>query len=325
MYAPQSFSTSVGLMILSMLCWGSWANAFSLCRGRYRFELFYWDYAVGVLLSTLAFYGTLGPGLTDLTHVPPGPNALWGLAAGCVFNLGNVLLVAAISLAGMAIAFPLCIGLALLLGVGLSWWIAPQITVLPLLLGATLLLCSIGLDASAYRAMSRDRLSSRWGIAVATAGGVLMGLFPPCLQKALVGPGALDPYAASVTLAAGVALCTLATNGLFMRHPIAGGEIVTLRQYWRARPAYHLWGVLGGAVWGAGLVFNSIAAGKVSVAVSYAFGTGGTLVAVLWGALVWREFRGAPIRTLYYLFGMFVSFLAGILVIAWAKAMSPLR
>jgi glucose uptake protein len=225
----------------------------------------------------------------------------------------------------MAVAFPLCIGLALLLGVGLSWWVAPEIPVIPLLFGAMLLLCSIASAASAYRAMSHNVVSSNRGIKIAILGGVFMGTFPPCLQKALVGPGALDPYTAAVTLATGVVVCTLGTNGFIMRHPIAGGPPVRGADYWAAAPVHHALGLLGGAVWAAGLVFNSIAAGQVSVAVSYAFGTGATLVAVLWGALVWGEFRGAPQRSLHYLIGMFVSFLIGIVVIAWAKSIAPLN
>jgi glucose uptake protein len=146
-----------------------------------------------------------------------------------------------------------------------------------------------------------------------------MGLFPPCRQKALVGSGALDPYAASVTLGIGVVVCTIATNWLFMRHPITGGKPLRAAAYFGAAPAHHGLGLLGGAVWAAGMVLNSIAGNKVSIAVSYAFGTGATLVAALWGVLVWKEFRGAPRTSFYCLIGTFISFLAGIAVIAWAK------
>jgi glucose uptake protein len=323
MYIPGSFSASLFLMVLSMVCWGSWANAFNFCRGRYRFELFYWDYAPGVLLGSLAFFVTLGPGFRQFGQITTGANALWAILSGCVFSVGNVLLVAAISVTGMAVAFPVCIGLALLLGVGLSWWISPEVPMASLLGGALLLLLSICLDAAAYRAMTRQTKSSNRGIVIAILGGVFMGLFPPSLQKALVGPGALDPYTAAVMLGVGVVVCTLATNWLFMRHPIAGGEPLRAAAYWAAAPAHHGLGILGGAVWATGMVFNSIAGDKVSIAVSYAFGTGGTLVAALWGVLIWKEFRGAPRRSFYYVIGMFISFLAGIAVIAWAKVTMP--
>jgi glucose uptake protein len=319
MYIPESFSASLLLMVLSMVCWGSWANAFNLCRGRYRFELFYWDFALGVLLGSAALFITLGPGFSQLSQITAGANFLWAVLAGCVFSIGNVLLVAAISVTGMAVAFPVCIGLALLLGVGLSWLISPGVPMPALLAGAVLLLFSICLDAAAYRAMTRQTAYSNRGLAIAILGGVFMGLFPPCLQKALVGPAALDPYAASVILGIGVVVCTVGTNWLFMRHPITGGGRVRAAAYFGAAPAHHGLGLLGGAVWAAGMVFNSIAGNKVSIAVSYAFGTGATLVAALWGVLVWKEFRGAPRRSFHYLIGTFISFLAGIGVIAWAK------
>jgi glucose uptake protein len=320
MYIPETFGASIVLMVLSMLCWGSWANTFSLCRGKYRFELFYWDYAVGVVLGSLAFYAALGPGLGGLAQLAFGANAAWAVFSGVVFNIGNVLLVAAISMTGMAVAFPISIGLALLIGVGVSWAISPAITALPLAAGSVFLLISMGLDAAAYRAMAQQVVVSTRGIAIAVVGGVFMGAFPPCLQKALVGPGALDSYAAGLMLAVGVLLCTVATNWFYMRRPIAGGAPVGFRDYARATAIQHVLGLLGGAVWAAGMVFNSIAGGKVSVAISYAFGTGGTLVAALWGVLVWKEFRGAPKKSYLYLLGMFATFAAGIAVLAYAKA-----
>ncbi len=150
-----------------------------------------------------------------------------------------------------------------------------------------------------------------------------MGAFPPCLQKAIVGADRLDPYAAVVMLGVGILLCTILINYLLMRRPIAGGEPVTFAQFFAAPVGYHALGILGGAVWAAGSVFNFIAGDKVSVAMSYSFGMGGVLVAALWGVLVWKEFRGAPRRSYWYLLGMFVLFLAGIAVIAWAKSTMP--
>jgi glucose uptake protein len=312
-------------MFLSMLCWGSWANSFNLCRGKYRFELFYWDYAVGVVLGVLSLAGLLG----SAAAVFHGPLALtnvgWAVLAGVVFNLGNVLLVAAISVAGMAVAFPVCIGLALLIGVGMSWCIEPAVPLVPMAVGSALVLVSMILDAAAYRAISREVVSSVHGILIAVAGGLFMGAFPPCLQKALVGPTPLDPYSAVTMLAAGVLACTLVSNYFFMRRPIAGGPPATLAQYFSAPFRYHALGIVGGIVWAVGSVFNFVAAGKVSVAISYAFGTGGTLVAVLWGIFVWKEFRGAPRRSYVFLLGMFATFLAGIAVIARAKASMPPR
>jgi len=320
MYAPTTLTAAVLLMLLTMLCWGSWANAFSLCRGRHRFELFYWDYALGVLVGTLALSAMLGPQSAVFHGGMDSKNVAWALLAGTVFNLGNVLLVAAISLTGMAVAFPVCIGLALLIGVGLSWCIEPSVPAVPMAIGSLLILASMIMDAAAYHAMASEANFSKRGLVIAIVGGIFMGAFPPCLQKAMVGEHPLDPYAASVLLAAGVFVCTVLTNGFFMRWPIAGGKSARFEEYFKTSTHFHLLGIAGGIIWAAGGVFNFIAADQVGVAVGYAFGTGGTLVAAIWGVFVWKEFREAPRRAYYWLFAMFFFFIAGIGVIADAKA-----
>jgi glucose uptake protein len=320
MYSPETFAGSLMLMVFSMLCWGTWANTFSLCRGKYRFELFYWDYAVGVLLGALAWGALLGPGSAMFHGAVASDKAVWGIVAGVVFSIGNVLLVAAISLTGMSVAFPVCIGLALLIGVGLSWYISPVVSVAPLALGSALILLSMIMDAAAYRAMTGPVASSTRGIIIAILGGVFMGAFPPCLQKAMVGEQPLDPYSAVILLGVGTLLCTLVTNPWCMKRPIAGGAPVTFGQYFTAPGRHHALGIVGGIVWASGCVFNFIAGGKVSVAISYAFGTGATLVAVLWGLFVWQEFRGAPRLSFACLAVMFALFLLGIAVIGHAKA-----
>jgi glucose uptake protein len=319
MYSPETFAASLGLMVLSMLCWGSWANAFSLARGQYRFELFYWDYAVGIMLGVLGLAAVLGPQAAIFHGNMDAGKVIWGIASGVVFSIGTVLLVAAISLTGMSVAFPVCIGLALLIGGGVSWYIEPAVKALPMAIGCGLILVSVLLDAAAYRAKSGAVVSSARGIVIAVLGGAFTGAFPPCLQKAMVGPDALDPYSAVVLLGVGILACTFVTNYGFMRRPVAGGGPVTMGQFFAAPAKFHLYGILGGVVWAAGSVCNFLAGGKVSVAISYAFGGGATLVTALWGVFLWKEFRGAPRRSYWYLFGMFVSFLLGIAVIAWAK------
>ncbi|GAG45133.1 unnamed protein product, partial [marine sediment metagenome] len=228
-------------------------------------------------------------------------------------------LIAAISITGMAVAFPVCIGLALVIGVGLSWWIEPAVPGAALAAGAMLILASMVMDGAAYRAMSSSTVVSKRGLVIAVVGGIFMGAFPPCLQKALVGPTALDSYAAALVLAVGILACVVCTNYFLMRWPIAGGPAVTFSQYVRTSARFHVLGLASGVIWATGTVCNFIAAGKVGMAVGYAFGAGGTLVAALWGVFVWKEFRGAPLRAYVYLLAMFVLFIAGIVVIAYAK------
>lgn len=319
MYIPETFTAALGLMLLSMIFWGSWANAFSLARGQYRFELFYWDYATGILIGALILAALLAPQSALFHGGIDWSKAAWGIASGVVFNLGTVLLVAAISLTGMSVAFPVAIGLALLIGGGISWSIEAAVPAVPMAAGLGLILLSILLDAAAYKAKAGQMPVSTRGIVIAILAGILTGLFPPFLQKALVGETKLDPYAAVVMLGVGIVVCTLLTNYLFMRKPIAGGEPVSFGQFFRAPLKFHVYGLLGGIVWATGSVCNFVAGDKVSVAISYAFGGGATLVTAFWGIFLWKEFQGAPRRSYWCLAGMAVAFLAGIIVIAVAK------
>jgi glucose uptake protein len=311
------------LLVFSMLCWGSWANAFSLARGKYRFELFYWDYAIGIMLGVLTLAALLGPQAAVFHGAFDTSKAIWGIASGAVFTLGTILLVAAISICGMAVAFPICIGLAMLIGGGVSWCIEAAVPAGPMAAGLGLILLSVILDAAAYRAKGGATKISVRGIVIALLGGVFTGTFPPCLQQAMAGEGKLDPYTAVVMLGIGILGCAIITNSGFMRRPIAGGEPVSLRQYYTAPMKFHLFGILGGIVWAAGTVANFVAGGKVSVAISYSFGGGATIVTALWGIFLWKEFQGAPRRSYWFLFGMGLSFLAGVAVIAWAKSTMP--
>ena len=220
--------------------------------------------------------------------------AAWGIFSGVVFSIGNVLLVAAISLTGMAVAFPVCCGLALLIAVGLSLWINPAVPFGWMSLGAGMILVSMLMDAAAYRAMARNTASSTRGIVIAIIGGIFMGAFPPCSEKAFEGPTGLDAYSAAVMLGVGVLLCTILTNFLLMRRPITGEKPVPMGHWFSAPLGFHVLGILGGAIWAAGDIFYSIAANKVGAAMSYSFGMGGILVAAVWGVFVWKEFRGVP-------------------------------
>ena len=227
------------------------------------------------MLGVLALAAILGPG-SALFHGTMDPGkAAWGIASGVMFSIGTVLLVAAISLTGMSVAFPICIGLANLIGGGVSWYIEPAVPATPMALGLALILASILADAAAYRAKSGLRhLVECAGIVIAIIGGLFTGAFPPCLQKAMVGTNALDPYAAVVMLGAGILGCTIVTNYGFMRRPLGGDAPVSFAQYFAAPVRFHIFGLLGGILWAAGTVANFVAAGKVSVAISYAFGGG---------------------------------------------------
>ena len=330
MYQPEAYGVALLFMLVSMMCWGSWANMMKLTPG-WRFQLFYWDYVAGVVLTSLLFGLTLG-------NVGGGPqsliqnlgqagraNILYALAGGAIFNIANLLLVAAIELAGLAVAFPIGIGLALVVGVLLNYALSPRGDPLWLFGGVALIAVAIALDAQAYRRKEAEhRTLTTTAIGISLACGILMGLFYPFVTQASSGPRGLGPYAVAVVFSVGVLLCAVPVNYLLMRRPLAGGGPLTMRDYFAGRAPWHFYGVIGGLVWCTGTVLNFVAgqAQIVGPATSYAIGQGATLVSAVWGVFVWHEFRGAPPAARRLLVWMFACFVVGLGMVAIAPVAS---
>lgn len=329
MFVPETYQAALLLMLLSMLCWGSWANTLKLCPG-YRFQLFYWDYALGVLLGalvlgfTLGSHGTSGLAyLTDLVQSPPH-SVLLAALGGVVFNIANLLLVAAIDVAGLAVAFPVGIGIALIEGSVWSYIVSPKANPVLLFAGVALVTIAIIFDALAYKSREHDaKAATTRGIVLSLVAGLLMGSFYPLVADAMNGSGGFPgpgPYATSTFFAIGVALSTLPANLLLMLKPLDGKPRVRGAEYWGALWRWHFAGILGGMIWCAGAVTNFLGSGahKVGPAVSYSIGQGATMVSACWGIFVWHEFAGAPPRARRFLVLMFLFFLMGLCSIALA-------
>jgi glucose uptake protein len=326
LYQPETYAIALLFMVTSMLCWGSWANTVKLVPG-YRFQLFYWDYVIGLVLGALAWGMSLGSlGSTGQTFLIDLVNAdsahmLWAVGGGIIFNVANLLLVAAIDIAGLAVAFPVGIGIALVVGAISSYLISPNGNAFLLFGGIALVLAAIACDAIAYRERERDRSAmSRRGVIISIISGLLMGSFYPFVAKAMSGDHAPGPYAVSMFFVIGVALCCLPVNYLFMRRPLDGKAPVAMRGYSQAPFRWHLGGILGGSIWCTGAVLNFVAsqAHIVGPAVSYSIGQGATMISAAWGVFVWREFSSASKRSRIFLFCMFVLFLLGLIAIALA-------
>jgi glucose uptake protein len=329
MLLPHSYHAALFLMVLSMLCWGSWANTLKLCP-RYRFQLFYWDYAMGMVIGALVLGLTAGShGSTGLALIPDiiqtAPILVfYAVLGGAIFNVANLLLVAAIDVAGLAVAFPVGIGLALVIGAISNYVITPIGNPLLLFAGVALVVVAIVLDAAAYRKRETNaKATTTRGIVISLVAGVLMGCFYPFVARALNGvPGetAPGPYAVSVFFALGLLLSTFPANWLLMIKPLDGKPRVNGRDYWPAPLGWHLAGVLGGAIWCVGGVANFVASGAhlVGPAVSYTIGQGATMVSACWGVFVWREFADAPGAAKRLLFFMFIFFLLGLGAVALA-------
>jgi glucose uptake protein len=332
MYVVHSYPLAVALCVLTMLCWGSWANSRKLTHKDWRFELFYWDYTLGVLLLTLVLGLTLGSsgdeGRAFLPDLAQASSASLGsaLLGGAIFNLANILLVAAIEIAGMAVAFPVGIGLALVIGVIINH-IATPVGNGPLLaLGVLLVTIAIVLDALAYRRLSAGATGvTARGLVLSAACGIFMGTFYRFVAAAMypdtahIEPGKMGCYAAVFVFAIGVFLSSFVWNTFAMRRPVAG-PAVGFADYWRGTLGNHLAGVFGGVVWGTGMSLSLIASGRAGFAISYGLGQGATMIAAFWGVFVWKEFRAAPAGTARLLTAMFACFVSGLAIIVLARS-----
>lgn len=326
MYQPESYAITLTFMILSMLCWGSWANTVKLCPG-YRFQLFYWDYVIGLIAGaavwgiTFGSFGSTGmPFLQDVANTSLH-SFLLALAGGAVFNIANLLLVAAIDIAGLAVAFPVGIGLALVIGAVSNYVLSPRGNPWLLFGGIMLVVSAIVLDAMAYKQREEGQpKSTRRGLIISLVSGLLMGSFYPLVSGAMNGQHATGPYAAALFFAVGVAICAVPVNYLFMRFPLDGGRPVEIRGYQIAPLRWHLAGILGGAIWCTGALSNFLAskAHLVGPAVSYSIGQGATMISAAWGVFIWHEFAAAASKTRVLLTWMFILFLCGLGAIAIA-------
>jgi glucose uptake protein len=325
MYTPYSYSAAVLMMLVSMLCWGSWANTEKIDK-TWRFELFYWDYTWGILACAILFGVTLGrtnpSAPTSFFHNLDSASTrslLEAFAGGMVFNLGNLLLVAAISVAGMAVAFPLGAGLALVIGAILNYIVSP--TGNPyLLFGGILLVCAaIASNAMAYRGLSGGTKAEGKGIILSLLAGVVIGLFYPFVAKALTGTNHLGPYTVYFVFALGTLVSNFPLNYAFMRWPLTGSRL-SISDYFRGGTKVHVWGLLGGLIWGTGTICSFVAAytPMVGPATSFSLGEGNTMISAIWGVFVWKEFHGANKRVKQLLALMFALFVLGLLSISLA-------
>jgi glucose uptake protein len=325
LFTPHTYPAALLLMLLSMLCWGSWANAQKI-DVRWRFELFYLDYTLGLLAAALLFGLTLGrtdPASADSffanLHASGTRSLVEAFAGGAVFSIGNILLVAAISVAGMAVAFPVGAGLALVLGSLLNYFVSPTGNPVLIFGGIALVCIAIGLDALAYRDLESSGKSSAKGILLSIAGGIGAGLFYPLVAKSLSGPAHLVPYTVNFIFALGALTTAVPMSYLLMRKPVTGPQL-NLRDYAAGGARVHAWGIVGGIVWGLGTIANFVASyvPMIGPATSFAMGEGNTMISAAWGVFIWKEFAGATTTVKLLLALMFLCFLSGLTSIALA-------
>ena len=328
MFTPSSLSIALLMMITSAVCWGSWANTYKGVKG-YRFELFYWDYAVGIFLISLVLAFTMGSAGHDSSsflnnvHSADTSNIVNALIGGALFNLANLLLVAAIDMAGLAVAFPISIGIALVVGTVLSYALQPKGNAVSLALGVACAFIAVLLDGKAYGSLaSAGRSVSKKSLITCVVSGVLMGLWAPFMTHAMTHTttrgNPLGPYSAAVFLTLGALLSCFIWNIYFIKHPLVG-EPVNFAGFFSGPVSGHVLGLFGGFIWGVGTVFNLVAASFTGVAISYAIGQSAPMVAALWGILAWKEFENSGPRAKAYLCLMFIFYGLAIFLVARAN------
>lgn len=325
MFIVNSYLLAVVFCFITMLCWGSWGNTQKLAAKSWRYELFYWDYVIGMVLFalliafTMGSFGTEGrPFLEDIAQVS-GKAVGSIILGGVIFNASNILLSASTSIAGMAVAFPLGVGISLVLGTIVNYIGAPAGNPVLLFIGVALIVVAIICNGVASGKVGGEKKAgANKGIILAAVAGTLMAFFYRFVAASMdlenfaaPAAGKVTPYTAIVIFSLGVLLSNFVFNTLVMKKPFVG-EPVSYKQYFAGSFKTHLVGVLGGAIWCLGTAFSYIASGKAGAAISYALGQGAPLIAAIWGVFIWKEFKGAN-KQVYGLLGvMFVLFVAGL-------------
>jgi len=342
MAVPHSYVVALLMTILTMICWGSWANVVKLVKD-WRFELLYYDYSLGILLTSIVAgltFGSMGSyGRTfwiDLTAAG-AQNIAFGFLGGAVYCISNILVVGAMAVAGLGVAFPIGVGLALVVGVIWNYCVNPQGNPLLLFIGVAMVVAAIVLDGVAYRVHTMAKAAAspaqgtenaagkskiRKGILLSVAGGLLMGMFFPLVEIGKKGPGGMGPYAIGFVFSAGIFLSTFAFNAYFLRKPVQGNAL-RFGDYFKGTIREHFWGILGGVVWAVGTLSSFVAASaprelQVGPAISYALGQGSTMIGAFWGVVVWKEFAGGGALVRRLLILMFILFVSGLAIVSIA-------
>ncbi len=331
MFIIQNYSTAVIFCVITMLCWGSWGNTQKLAAKTWRSELFYWDYVLGIVLMALLFALTLGSNgeagrsFFDDLRQANSSSIVTVFVGGVIFNLANILLIAAISIAGLSVAFPVGIGIALVWGVISNYIKVPSGNFLIIFSGVVLISIGIVVNSIAYKKLTSgtQRLSAK-GLVISVVAGVLMAQFYGFVVDGMIKDftlpegGKVTPYTAIVVFSLGILISNFLFNTVLMRNPVQGAP-VNYADYFNGKFRNHITGVLGGMIWCIGMTFSIIASEKAGPAISYGLGQGAVLVAALWGVFIWKEFKSAPKGTNVFLLIMFACFIAGLGLIIYSK------
>lgn len=333
MVIVDNYSVAVAMSFITMLCWGSWANTQKLATKNWKYQLFYWDYGFGVLILALVLALTMGSfgssGRSFIVDLQQASNQSigWAVLGGIIFNLSNVLLVGAVDIAGLAVAFPLAIGLALIIATITNYIASPLGNPYFLFLGVACVIIALVADVLAYKKIpSSGQKTPVKGFILSVLSGITMGFFYRFVAASMstdfvnMEIGKLSPYSAVVIFSVGLVLSNFIFNSILMIKPFTGESVAFSDYFKKGTPKLHLIGILGGAIWGLGMMFSILSAGSTGYAISYGLGAqGGTLVAALWGVFIWKEFKNAPKETNMLLAIMFSFYIIGLVLVILAR------
>ena len=331
MILVQNYSLAVILCVLAMICWGSWQNTQNLIGKQWRFELFYWDYSIGILLLALLMAFTFGSlGSQGRSFIPDVEQAdarylLSSAVGGFIWNVGTLLLVASISIAGMSVAFPIGGGIGWTLGILINYIGKPEGNPYFLFGGTLVIVLAIIFSMQSYRKLAtHQKKPSFMGILLALLAGICIAFFYRFVALSLASDftaaetGKISSYTAVVFFSFGALLSTMIINPLFMARPIQG-EPVKISQWFRGSAKTHLLGILGGAIWCIGNSVSFMSVGAASPAISYGLSNAAPVVAAIWGIFVWKEFKDSPKGTNLLLALMFTVYLIGLVLIVYSR------
>jgi len=331
MVLVQNYALAVFLCFVAMVCWGSWQNTQNLIGKEWRFELYYWDYTIGIFLFALLMAFTFGSfGSQGRSFIPDlaqadARNLLSSALGGFIWNIGTLLLVASISIAGMSVAFPIGGGLGWILGIFINYLGKPEGNPWLLFGGSAVIIIAILLSMQSYRKLaSNQNKPPAKGIILALLAGLCIAFFYRFVASSLAtdfspaDDGKISSYTAVVFFSLGAMLSTIIVNPIFMAKPVEGRP-VRFSEWTKGTSRAHLLGLLGGAIWCLGNSVSFMSVGAASPAISYGLSNGAPVIAALWGIFVWKEFKEAPQGTNKLLTFMFVCYLIGLVMIVWSK------
>ncbi len=331
MILVQNYGLAVFLCAMAMICWGSWQNTQNLIGKSWRFEHYYWDFSIGILLFALlmAFtFGSIGNEgrsfLPDLQQADP-KNLISAAVGGVIWNIGTLLLVAAISIAGMSVAFPIGGGIGWTLGILINYIGRPEGNPLFLFGGTAFIVLAIIMSMKSYKKLATNQRKPTFkGILLSFLAGLCIAFFYRFVAAALAtdfspaDAGKISSYTAVVFFSIGALLCTILVNPIFMAKPVQG-EPVSMQGWFKGSSRAHLLGMLGGAIWCLGNSLSFMSVGAASPAISYGLSNSAPVVAALWGIFVWKEFKDAPKGTNTLLWLMFFFYLVGLVLIVYSR------